>query len=184
MILRKPFETRPAKLVARRSSPATYLAPLSEALLQLHRERTPSGRLEMSDSFTPYALPGKGSAFSVCLPEPPLTANCSVLVVEPDMTPRSDRERRLIGANYTVTIVREGREIVHLRFEEPLALAVVNDLLGLSALRAAAESIRQQWPLAKILVIGRAVPTLEDFLYDDAISTITMDQGSSGSSRC
>jgi hypothetical protein len=76
----------------------------------------------------------------------------------------------LSAANYCVTAVRDVREMFDLRFEKPVAFAVLNDLLGPFGLRAAAESVRRQWPLAKIVVIGCAVPALEDHLYDEAIS--------------
>jgi hypothetical protein len=69
-----------------------------------------------------------------------------------------------------VTTVIDVREMFELRFEKPVAFAILNDLLGPFGLRAAAESVRRQWPLAKILVIGCAVPTLEDHLYDETIS--------------
>jgi hypothetical protein len=108
---------------------------------------------------------------SVCHNNNPLeTEKCNVLLVEPPMIPRSDRERLLSAANYCVTAVRDVREIFLLRFETPVAFAVLNDSLGPVGLRAASESVRRQWPLAKIVIIGCAVPTLEDHLYDEAIS--------------
>jgi hypothetical protein len=51
-----------------------------------------------------------------------------------------------------------------------IALALLSDSLGQSALRDVAQSVRQQWPMAKILILGRAVPALDDNLYDDEIS--------------
>lgn len=86
------------------------------------------------------------------------------------MTPRSDRERLLKAADYCVTSVRDVREMFDLRFQSPVAFAVLNDLLGSFGMGAAAEAVRRQWPLAKILVIGCAVPILEDHLYDEAVS--------------
>ena len=119
-----------------------------------------------------------GRHLSVCHNSNPLeTEKCNVLLVEPAMIPRSDRERLLKAANYCVTTVLDVREMFELRFEKPVAFAVLNDLLGPFGLRAAAESVRRQWPLAKILVIGCAVPTLEDHLYDE---TITHRQEESG----
>lgn len=50
-----------------------------------------------------------------------------------------------------------------------IALALLSDSLGQSGLRDVAESVRQRWPKAKILVLGRAVPALDDPLYDDEI---------------
>ena len=108
---------------------------------------------------------------SICHNSNPLEIEkLSVLLVEPAMIPRSDRERLLSAADYCVTTVRDVREMFDLRFEKVVAFAVLNDLLGPFGLRAAAESVRRQWPLAKILIIGCAVPALEDHLYDEAIS--------------
>jgi hypothetical protein len=125
----------------------------------------------MFDPITSDASPTTFRHLSVCPKTNPLeTQKCNVLLVEPAMIPRSDRERLLKAANYCVTVVLDVREMFELRFEKPIAFAVLNDLLGPFGLRAAAESVRRQWPLAKILVIGCAVPTLEDHLYDDTIS--------------
>jgi hypothetical protein len=125
----------------------------------------------MLDPTSSNASPTTGHHLSVCHNSNPLgTEKCNVLLVEPAMIPRSDRERLLKAANYCVTAVLDVREMFELRFEKPVAFAVLNDLLGPFGLRAAAESVRRQWPLAKILVIGCAVPTLEDHLYDETIS--------------
>ncbi len=102
---------------------------------------------------------------------------CNLLLVEPAMIPLSDRERVLNAANYGVTAVLNVREMVGLRFEEPIAFVVLNDLLGPLGLRAAAEVVRRQWPIAKILIVGSAAPTLEDHLYDEAISHRYEDSG-------
>ena len=125
----------------------------------------------MLDSTTPNASPTTVRHLSVCHKSDPLeTEKCNVLLVEPAMIPRSNRERLLKAANYCVTAVLDVREMFELRFEKPVTFAVLNDLLGPFGLRAAAESVRRQWPLAKILIIGCAVPTLEDHLYDETIS--------------
>ena len=125
----------------------------------------------MLDPISSKASPTMARHLSVCRNNSPLeTERCNVLLVEPAMIPRSDRERVLSAANYCVTAVRDVRELFELRFEKPVAFAVLNDLLGAFGLRAAAESVRRQWPLARILVIGCAVPTLEDHLYDETIS--------------
>ncbi len=108
---------------------------------------------------------------SICADSNPSDiAKGNVLLVEPAVIPRSNRERLLSAASYCVTAVRDVREMFDLRFESPVAFAVLNDLLGPIGLRAAAESVRRQWPLAKIVIIGCAVPALEDHLYDEAIS--------------
>lgn len=125
----------------------------------------------MLSSTSSSALPKTGRHLSVCQNSNPLqTEKCSVLLVEPAMIRRSDRERLLSAANYCVTAVLDVREMFDLRFEETVAFAALNDLLGPFGLKAAAESVRRQWPHAKILIIGCAVATLEDHLYDESIS--------------
>jgi hypothetical protein len=125
----------------------------------------------MLDPTSSDASPAPVRRLSVCHRSNPLeTEKCNVLLVEPALVPRSDSERILKAANYCVTAVLDVREMFELRFEKPVAFAVLNDLLGPFALRAAAESVRRQWPLAKILIIGCPVPTLEDHLYDETIS--------------
>ena len=99
-----------------------------------------------------------------------LTQESNVLLVEPARSPRSDSEQLLKPANICETVVLGVRELFELRFEKRVAFAVLSDMLGPFGLRAAAQSVRRQWPLAKILVIGCAAPTLEDHLYDEAIS--------------
>jgi hypothetical protein len=46
---------------------------------------------------------------------------------------------------------------------------VLSNALGSSALRMVAESVRRQWPSARILILGIAVSELEDQLYDEAV---------------
>jgi hypothetical protein len=76
---------------------------------------------------------------SICHTSNPLeTEKCNVLLLEPALVPRSDSERLLTEANYCVTVVLDVREMFELRFEKPLAFAVLNDLLGPFSLRAAA----------------------------------------------
>jgi len=125
----------------------------------------------MSDRSTVHTSSTTSRQLVLCqndsLPE---VGKCNVLLVEPAMTPRSERDTLLGTTNCCVTSVRDVREMFNLRLEKPIVFAVLNDLLGTFDLRAAAESVRRQWPAAKILIIGSAVPTLEDHLYDDAIS--------------
>jgi hypothetical protein len=125
----------------------------------------------MLDPASPNASPNTVRHLSVCHKSNPLKAEkCNVLLVEPALVPRSDSERLLKAANYCVTTALDVREMFELRFEKPVAFAVLSDLLGPFGLRAAAEAVRRQWPLAKILIIGCAAPILEDHLYDETIS--------------
>ena len=94
----------------------------------------------------------------------------NVLLVEPAMVPRSKREVLLSTAKYCVTAVSDIHDVIVLRVERPMAVAVLSDVLGSLRLRVAAESVRRQWPEAKILILGCGSPTLEDQLYDEVVS--------------
>jgi hypothetical protein len=94
----------------------------------------------------------------------------NVLLVEPSMVPRSDRELLLSAANYRVTAVSDIHDVIVLRFKRPVAVAVLSDMLGSLRLRVAAEAVRRQWPEAKILILGCGGPAVEDHLYDEAVS--------------
>jgi hypothetical protein len=93
-----------------------------------------------------------------------------VLLVEPDLDVLSDRTLLLSRSKYTVAPASSYREIFGLRSEIGFGLAVLNDSLGGLALRAAAEFVRRQWPSARILILGNAQATLEDYLYDEAVN--------------
>ena len=125
----------------------------------------------MVDRNTSDAPTTMGSQLYVCPSNTPQQSHTvNVLLVEPATTPRSDREAILSVGAYCVTAVCDVRAVFLLRDEKPVAFAVVNDTLGPFGLRATAECVRRQWPLAKILILGRAVPALEDHLYDEVIS--------------
>ena len=94
----------------------------------------------------------------------------NVLLVEPAMVPRSKREELLSTAKYCVTAVSDIHDVIVLRVERPIAVAVLSDVLGSLRLRVAAESVRRQWPEAKILILGCGGPALEDQLYDEVVS--------------
>ncbi|AXC13798.1 hypothetical protein ACPOL_4526 [Acidisarcina polymorpha] len=124
--------------------------------------------LDRNTSDSPTTM---SSQLYVCPSNPPQESQTvNVLLVEPAMSPRSDREAVLSAGAYCVTAVCDVRGIFLLRDEKPVAFAVINDTLGPFGLRATAECVRRQWPLAKILILGRAAPALEDHLYDEAIS--------------
>lgn len=125
----------------------------------------------MLDRNTSDAPTTMGSQLYVCpINAPQESHTVNVLLVEPAMTPRSGWEAVLSAGAYCVTAVCDVREVFLLRDEKPVVLAVIHDMLGPFGLRATAECVRRQWPLAKILILGRAAPTLEDHLYDEAIS--------------
>jgi hypothetical protein len=99
-----------------------------------------------------------------------IVGKCNVVLLEPTMVPRSKKESILRAAGYCVTTVSDVRTMFLLRAETAVAFVVLNDLLGPYSLRAAAELARGRWPRAKILVLGCAVPVLEDNLYDEVLA--------------
>jgi hypothetical protein len=93
----------------------------------------------------------------------------SILLVGPATFPTSHREVGLVAGKYYVAAVCNTYDLKLLRLDKPLGFALLSDLLGPFHLRAAAEAVRRQWPTAKILILGRAAPGLEDHLYDEVI---------------
>ena len=51
-----------------------------------------------------------------------------------------------------------------------VALAILSDRLGQRLLGTVAQTIRRQWPRARILILGQAGGILEDYLYDEQIT--------------
>lgn len=92
-----------------------------------------------------------------------------ILLVEPDITLLSAEALQLANSNYCVTTAFSDREIFVLRHTKAVALAILSASLGDLHLRAVAEAVRWQWPLARILVLGHAASVLEDHLYDEEI---------------
>ena len=93
-----------------------------------------------------------------------------LLLIEPDPTVLSSRTLMLTQFRYRVTVAMSHKEVACLRGSK-VHLAVVSASLSPDNLRATAEFIRRQWTSARILVVGDAVPVLEDQLYDEAIDT-------------
>ena len=92
----------------------------------------------------------------------------ALLLVEPDVELLSTRTRVLTNSGYCVAAAMTEREVFAFRGIE-VRLAVLSNALGSSALRMVAESVRRQWPSARILILGIAVSELEDQLYDEAV---------------
>ena len=93
-----------------------------------------------------------------------------VLLVDPDISLLSAESLLLTNSNYRVTPAFSHRELFALRETKALALAILSDSLGRQLLSAIAETVRKQWPLARILIWGRAESVLEDHLYDEQIN--------------
>ena len=92
-----------------------------------------------------------------------------VLLVEPDTAVLSARTILLRNSNYCVSSALSDRELFALRHKKVVALAILSASLGCRSLRASAEVVRRQWPLARILILGRSAFRLEDHLYDEQI---------------
>jgi len=90
-----------------------------------------------------------------------------ILLVEPDITLLTAEVLLLSRLNYCVTPAFSQSEIFALREMNAIALAILSDRLGPSILAGVAQTVRKQWPLARILIFGRPGSLLEDHLYDE-----------------
>jgi len=92
-----------------------------------------------------------------------------ILLVEPDIALLTAEVLLLNHSNYCVTPAHGEGEIFALRGTKAIALAILSDSLGTRILAAVAQTVRKQWPLARILILGRPESMLEDHLYDEEI---------------
>lgn len=90
-----------------------------------------------------------------------------ILLVEPDITLLNAEASLLTRSNYLVTPAFGQREVFALRRTKAIALGILSDHLGPTILGSVAQAVRKQWPLARILIVGRAESVLEDHLYDE-----------------
>jgi hypothetical protein len=72
------------------------------------------------------------------------------------------------GASVVMTCTPHAIYSRQLSVGEP-GLFVLSDALGSLHLRAVAEQVRRRWGRSKILVIGPAIPMLDDPLYDESV---------------
>jgi hypothetical protein len=93
-----------------------------------------------------------------------------ILLVEPDIALLTEEVLLLNRSNYCVTPAYSQGEIFALRGTKAIALAILSDSLGPRILAAVAQTVRKQWPLARILILGRPASMLEDHLYDEEMS--------------
>jgi hypothetical protein len=98
-----------------------------------------------------------------------------LLLVEPDGELLSSRALLLSDFGFRVATATTCREIVNQRSKQ-ICAAVLSDTLGPDVLHAAAESVRRQWTLAWILIVGKADTILEDQLYDEALDRLTCSE--------
>jgi hypothetical protein len=99
---------------------------------------------------------------------PQITPWRRILAVEPDIAALNAGSLLLTKANYCVTRASTERELFSLR-TKAVALAILSDRLGRRLLSSVAETVRKQWPRARILILGQAAPMLEDHLYDEQL---------------
>ncbi len=92
-----------------------------------------------------------------------------ILLIEPNISLLSAETLLLNAANYCVTRAFSHGEVFVLRSTEAVALAIISDSFGSRVLGAVALTVRTQWPLARILIIGQAATMLEDQLYDEQV---------------
>lgn len=88
-----------------------------------------------------------------------------LLLVEPQ-TVYSIRAVQLGRRGFRVTQTDCARDLFQMRNLLRFAMAVLSDELGATSLRAVAESVRRQWPGARILILGHVPISMEDHLYD------------------
>ena len=94
----------------------------------------------------------------------------AILLVAPDTAIISADVLLLTNSNYCVSSAFGDVEIFALRHNKAFALAILSASLGYRGLHASAEAVRRQWPLARILILGRSAFGLEDHLYDEQVS--------------
>ena len=92
-----------------------------------------------------------------------------ILFVALDTAATSADALLLTNSNYFVSSAFCDGEIFALRHKKAVTLAILSASLGCRGLRASAEAVRRQWPLARILILGRSTLWLEDHLYDEQI---------------
>jgi hypothetical protein len=119
------------------------------------------------------------SAISACPSEPGLVSGCQaastlhfpkpiLLLVEPHPGSLYAELHRLLDAQYQVTSVQTDLQVFLLRSSE-INFAILSAALGTPTIRAVAESVRRQWPSARILILGNAQMVLDDHMYDEAV---------------
>ena len=117
----------------------------------------------LTHSGSQTALDASGAHSISDVPSPAL------LWLEPNLESLSTGALPLLAPIYQVVPVKGYGELFGLR-SAAVQVAVLADTLGPAVLRAVAERVRWQWPLARILILGRAQSVLEDHLYDDALA--------------
>jgi hypothetical protein len=92
-----------------------------------------------------------------------------VLLVETDVELLASRTLLLTQSDYGVVTAKAPREIVELRCLGGVQIAILSEAMELAQLRVSTESVRMQWPSARILILGHVPFGLDDHLYDENI---------------
>jgi len=88
------------------------------------------------------------------------------LLVDPDPVLLEAGKLLLSGYCESVQTASTCYDVAEMPHEEKPQVAVLSDRLGSFQLLAVAEYVRHRWPLANILVVGRAASFLDEHLYD------------------
>jgi len=91
----------------------------------------------------------------------------AVLWVEPSLDLLRNKLLLEKQSSYSVTTASSHREVFELRCGASIVVAVLSDALGSLMLGAVARCVRTQWPSARIVLLKRKQPVLEDHLYDE-----------------
>jgi hypothetical protein len=94
----------------------------------------------------------------------------AILLVDPDGSLVEHRRQLLSDFCRSVRAASNSFDVFELRREDEPQIAILSDALGCTQLPELAEYVRHRWPSARILVIGQAVPFLEDQLYDETVA--------------
>ena len=100
-----------------------------------------------------------------CVPVTP-----ALLLIEPAMTVHSERATQLERSCYRVTKADSPKDICLMKGIYSFSVAVLSDMIGFLALRASAQVVREQWPKARILVLGKVPIQFDDHLYDESVA--------------
>ena len=94
----------------------------------------------------------------------------TALLVDPDPHCLEARWMLLSGSGSPPQSVCAPSEVFGMQLDGEPGVVVLSDSLGSFQLQAVAEYIRHRWPRARILIIGRTVPLLDDQLYDECVA--------------
>ncbi len=99
----------------------------------------------------------------------------TALLVDPDPFILADRHQLLMRYCKVVHTVTTSGGVYELQPKEEPFVVVLGNALGGFHLQAVTEYIRHRWPHARILIVGDAVPYLEDQLYDEIVHAPASD---------